>query len=209
MPSGSRTRRAGPAPVPSWESNPLRRPPPGEPRHGYRNVVRSASAQCSSEPLRVVVRAAKPVFDNFDSVRLLICGELASLFNVMPLRETATAARRGRVLRHEYRVPAKRSLLPIVSRFGRRQPLRDEVRGVRQNGLHAFGFQIFLLPHAQAKSPPKRRSRQRCEDIIQISRHCSCRVCHSGKRKCNIRVTGSGPELSTACRDHDVLLAVH
>jgi len=57
------------------------------------------------------------------------------LRDAMPRLQAATAAGRGGVLGHEDRVVAVGGLPAVVARLGRRQALRDDLRGVSPHRL--------------------------------------------------------------------------
>jgi hypothetical protein len=100
---------------------------------------------------------------------LLLISQWAALGDAMPLCETAAAARRRGVLRNENRMSAIRRLLPVVSRLGRRKPLRHQTRRMSENRRNAFCREISALGVAEPKPPTKRRALQCREDRVQIS----------------------------------------
>ena len=75
----------------------------------------------------------QPAADHRNHVGLLFGREGPPLLDAVPFCEAAPAARRGRVLRDEDRVPAEWRLLAVVSGFGGRKTLRDKARGVLED----------------------------------------------------------------------------
>ena len=72
--------------------------------------------------------------------------------DVMPFRKAAATAAAGGMLRDEDRVPPPGSLLPIISRLCRCQPIADEIPrmllDLRPSPLLEVG--AFLLPKMKA-----------------------------------------------------------
>ena len=132
--------------------------PPGEPRHGSGNVVRPAIADCSNQSVSrrrtdgASARSHRP--------------RTPAPQRSCPVPFQCGATWRGtRGNRSQWRAGRRtpgareRESASIVSWIGGRQSLRDEVRGVRENGVHPLGLEVPLLSYAQPKPPPKRRSR--------------------------------------------------
>src|SRR4029079_12756512 len=85
------------------------------------------------------------------------------LRDAMPRLQAAAAAGRGGVLGHEDRVVAVGGLPAVVARLGRRQPLRDALRGVSPHRLRTAQLSRGPLAPAQVEPPPE-RSRARAVD---------------------------------------------
>src|SRR4051812_10621388 len=92
----------------------------------------------------------------------------------MPLRDAvpglqaAAAAGRGGVLGHEDRVVAVRRLPAVVARLGRRQPLRDDLRGVSTHRLRAAQLSRGSLAPAQVEPPPERARARAVDPVIDL-----------------------------------------
>lgn len=72
------------------------------------------------------------------------------------------------MLRDEHRVAAHRRLLAVVARLRRRQPLRDEVAGMREHHRQALVPQVGLLARTQAKALAKGRAPQGGEQLVEV-----------------------------------------
>jgi len=89
---------------------------------------------------------------------LLLISQWAALRYAMPFCETAAAARRRGVLRNENRMSAIRRLLAVVSRLGRRKPLRHQIRRMGENRRRSLRGEVGALLVAEPKAPTKRRA---------------------------------------------------
>jgi hypothetical protein len=49
------------------------------------------------------------------------------------------------MLRDEYRMSTPWCLLPVFSRMGRPEPLRDEIAGMLEHRRQSFAMQVFAL----------------------------------------------------------------
>src|SRR3954467_8249627 len=92
----------------------------------------------------------------------------------MPLRDAvpglqaAAAAGRGGVLGHEDRVVAVRGLPAVVARLGRRQPLRNDLRGVSPHRLRTAQLSRGPLAPAQVEPPPERSRTRAVDPVIDL-----------------------------------------
>ena len=73
-----------------------------------------------------------------DDILLLLRGELNTVRNIMPFRQTAPATGGGGMLGDKYRVTAHGRLFTVVGGMRGRKALFDKIRGVPINGFGAF-----------------------------------------------------------------------
>src|SRR3954465_9154691 len=78
----------------------------------------------------LVQLALDPAVDDLDDVVELLGRQVFTGSNAVPLRQTGAAARRGRVLSDEDRMPAVRRLPAVVAGLRRRDALPDYVAGM-------------------------------------------------------------------------------
>src|SRR4051794_9137452 len=95
------------------------------------------------------------------------------LRDAVPPLQAAAAAGRGGVLGHEDRVVAVRGLPAVVARFSRRQPLRDDLRGVSPHRLRTAQLSRGPLAPAQVEPPPERSRARAVDPVIDL-----CKVGH-------------------------------
>jgi hypothetical protein len=72
------------------------------------------------------------------------------------------------MLRYKHGMPAKRGLFAIVYRHCRGKPPANEVACMFQHNRKTLRLQICALARCKPEPPPKRRTSQRIEDIIQV-----------------------------------------
>ncbi len=70
------------------------------------------------------------------------------------------------MLRDKYGMAAKRRLLAVVARLGRRETLDDELASVIQHRRQPFLREVRALARSQAKAAPEGRHRQRGKDVV-------------------------------------------
>ena len=75
--------------------------------------------------------------------------------DAMPFFQTGTTAGRGRVLRHEYRVTAKRRLLAVLVGMCGRQPRGDETLGMLQHFFQTVLLQVAIFGRFQYEAAAK------------------------------------------------------
>ena len=102
-------------------------------------------------------------------MRLFLVGERAASLYAMPLGETASTTSRRGVLCDEHWMSFERRLLAIVLWCRWRQPLRNEIPGVSENGGKPFVLKIGFLFIAEAKVLAKRRVGQSSKEIVEVS----------------------------------------
>src|SRR4051794_35164811 len=90
------------------------------------------------------------------------------LRDAVPPLQAAAAAGRGGVLGHEDRVVAVRGLPAVVARFSRRQPLRDDLRGVSPHRLRTAQLSRGPLAPAQVEPPPERSRARAVDPVIDL-----------------------------------------
>ena len=73
-----------------------------------------------------------------DDILLLLRGELNTVRNIMPFRQTAPTTGGGGMLGDKYRVTAHGRLFPVVCRLCRGKTLFDKIRGMLVNGIRSF-----------------------------------------------------------------------
>lgn len=126
------------------------------------------------------VRAARlrlqPATNRRDDVPLFFSSQRTAGFDRVPLRETPATARRRRMLRDEYGMPAHRRLLSIIARRRRRQSFGDERPCMIEHGRQSLGGEIVAISRAQRKPSTKRRLRQSIKEVVEIAHaeHLSC-----------------------------------
>jgi len=90
------------------------------------------------------------------------------LRDAMPRLQAAAAAGRGGVLGHEDRVVAVGGLPAVVARLGRRQALRDDLRGVSPHRLRTAQLGRGPLAPAQVEPPPERSRARAVDPVIDL-----------------------------------------
>lgn len=75
------------------------------------------------------------------------------------------------MLGHENGVAAVRSLLAVVVRLGRRQPLGDEIVGVPPQGGRVTQLGLDSLGAAQMELRAKRAPREGVQSLVERVRH--------------------------------------
>ena len=73
-----------------------------------------------------------------DDILLLLRGELNTVRNIMPFRQTAPATGGGGMLGDKYRVTAHGRLFTVVGRLRRCKAFFNEIRSMLVNGVGSF-----------------------------------------------------------------------
>ena len=111
----------------------------------------------------------KPPRDCGDDMRLLFGCEGMPGLDLVPLRQTTSAAGRCGVLGDEYRVSAHRRLFAVVARRRGRESPHDELPRVIQHQSRPLRDEIRALLRSQHEPLTKARSRQRSKDVIKTA----------------------------------------
>src|SRR5690606_35050227 len=80
----------------------------------------------------------QPVVDHADDIVLVLRGELNTLRNVVPFRQTAATAGGGRVLGNRHRMAARGGLFSVVDWVRGGKTLRNKVGSMLVNGIGTF-----------------------------------------------------------------------
>src|SRR5688572_24406274 len=92
------------------------------------------------------------------------------LRDAVPRLQAAAAAGRGGVLGHEDRMVAVRRLPAVVARLSRRQPLRDDLRGVSPHRLRTAELSRGPLAPAQVEPAPERSRARAVDPVVDLGR---------------------------------------
>ena len=73
--------------------------------------------------------------DHAHDIMLLLRGELNTLWNVVPFRQTAATAGGGRMLGYKHRMAAHRRMFSVIGGVRGRKTLSNKIGGMPINGI--------------------------------------------------------------------------
>ncbi len=73
------------------------------------------------------------------------------------------------MLGHEYGMIPHRRLAAVVFRFGRGEPLFDEISRVIEDHVEPLAVQVFAFFCSQVKPAAKLRPRQALKDLVEVT----------------------------------------
>lgn len=104
-----------------------------------------------------------PCHEEFDDALLPLGGDGDPARHFPPLREAVAATAGTGVLRFENGMPAHRSLLAVVWRFGGREACAYEILAVTTDRVDAFLGDVLPIRYRQVKPGTELRLRQSCK----------------------------------------------